>query len=434
MNKKIAIIGAGFSALAAAHYLSKIPNLDITLIDMDSRPGGMAAGFKKENWDWSFEDHYHHVFDSDQAVRKLLEELGLMDQMIYKKTKATTYYNAKAHLLDSPISLLRFNQISFISRLRTGMVLAFLKIIPDGVFLEKYAASDFLKKTMGQEAWEVIWEPLFRSKFGKHKDKINMSWFWARIKPRSQVLGYFTGGFQNLADQLKKSLEAKGVKFLLGYKVENLEKQAGKFHLSLKNLKTKKTKKQHYDLVISTLPSTLFEKIIKLPEFEELRLEGLASMTLLLRLKEKFLTDGTYWMNINEAKWPFVAIVEHDNFMDSRHYNHENLVYLGRYLEVTDSDFKKSALELLNDYKPYLRKINPEFEENLIDVQVAKTPFGQPITKLNHSQKLPKFKTSIDGLYWVSMQHVYPFDRGINHAIKKSRDFVSWLKNELDLV
>ena len=434
MNKKVAIIGAGFSALAAAYDLSKNPDLEITLIDMDTRPGGMAAGFRNKNWDWSFEDHYHHVFDSDRAVRDLLNELGLMDQMIYKKTKATTYYNGKAHLLDSPVSLLKFNQISFISRLRTGIVLAFLKLVPDAIFLEKYAASDFLKKTMGEEAWKVIWEPLFKSKFGKHKDEINMSWFWARVNPRSQILGYFAGGFQNLADQIKSILEKKGVKFLLGYKVESLAKKAGKFHLSLKNLKTKKTKNQHYDLVISTLPSTLFEKIIILPEFKRLKLEGLASMTLLLRLKNKFLTDGTYWMNINEKDWPFVAVVEHDNFMDAKYYNNENLVYLGRYLEVSDGDFKKSAQELLNDYRPYLKKLNPNFEEGLIDVQVAKTPFGQPITKLNHSKKLPQFKTSIDGLYWVSMQHVYPFDRGINHAIKKAREFVAWLKNEENLV
>jgi hypothetical protein len=31
------------------------------------------------------------------------------------------------------------------------------------------------------------------------------------------------------------------------------------------------------------------------------------------------------------------------------------------------------------------------------------------------------------------MQHVYPFDRGINHAIKKARDFVAWLKKEENL-
>jgi protoporphyrinogen oxidase len=432
-KKKIAIIGAGFSGLAAAYDLSKNKNLDISIIDYENRSGGMAAGFKKENWDWTFEDHYHHVFDSDQAFKDFLAELGLLEQMIYKKTKATTYYHGKAHLLDSAISLLSFKEISLLSRLRTGAVLAFLKIVPDSIFLEKYRASQFLQKTMGKQAWEVIWEPLFNSKFARHQDEINMSWFWARVNPRTQTLGYFEGGFQNLAAQIEAKLRERGVKFNFSKKVEKLEKKAGKFQLTLMDLKSKQVKKQQYDLVISTLPSTIFEKMIDLPEFAELKLEGLAALTVLLRLKNKFLKDGSYWMNVNEKGWPFVAVIEHDNFMDAKHYDNESLVYLGRYLEVTDPDFKKTAEQLLDDYRPYLEKINPNFEEDLIEVEVFKSPFAQPVTKVNHSKKLPKFKTSLEGLYWVSMQHVYPFDRGINHAIKKARDFVAWLKKEENL-
>ena len=61
---KIAIIGAGFSGLSAAYYLSK-NGCDVTLYESQDKPGGLAMGFKGDNWEWSLEKHYHHIFASD---------------------------------------------------------------------------------------------------------------------------------------------------------------------------------------------------------------------------------------------------------------------------------------------------------------------------------------------------------------------------------
>lgn len=155
---------------------------------------------------------------------------------------------------------------------------------------------------------------------------------------------------------------------------------------------------------------------------------------MLLRLKNKLLKDGTYWLNVNEKNWPFVAIVEHDNYMSSEYYNGESLVYLGRYLEVNDKEYQKSAQELLNDYRPYLQKISPSFEKDLIEALVFKAPLAQPISFVNQSRYLPKFNTSVPNLYWVCMQHIYPFDRGINHAVKSARKLVAHVKMETSVL
>ena len=59
--KKVAIIGAGFSALSLAwdltHELKQ--ELEITVFDLADRPGGMMAGFSEPAWEWTVEDHYH---------------------------------------------------------------------------------------------------------------------------------------------------------------------------------------------------------------------------------------------------------------------------------------------------------------------------------------------------------------------------------------
>lgn len=430
---KIAIIGAGFGALAAAFDLSKLKDVEIEIIDAYQFAGGMATGIEKDEWQWSLEEHYHHVFDTDKAFKKFLSDLGLRDQLVYQKTKSSTLYNGKIHQIDSPLSLLAFKEISLLSRIRTGLVLAFLKIIPNGVVLEKFKASQFLIATMGKESWKVIWEPLFTSKFGRFKDEINLSWFWARVNPRTAALGYFKGGFKRLADLIVEKLKKTGVKFQFSTKVKKIVKTTDNFILSLTD-RSGSIKNKEYDLVISTLAAPVFSKIIDLPELRQEKLVGLGAMTMLLRLKNKLLEDGTYWLNVNEKNWPFVAIVEHDNYQSSENYNGESLVYLGRYLETSDSNYQKSSQELLNDYLPYLKKISPSFEENLIEALVFKTPFAQPISFVNQSRFLPKFDTSIKNLYWVSMQHVYPFDRGINHAVKSARRLAAHVRMKTSIL
>jgi protoporphyrinogen oxidase len=422
---KIAIIGAGFAGMAAAYDLSQYQDLKIDIYELDQRVGGMAAGFKEKNWQWSLEDHYHHVFDTDQDFRTFVQDLGFANLLIYKKTKSGTLYHGKIHRLDSALSLLRFSEISLWSRLRTGAVLAFLKLLPQGVLLESFTAAEFLPKTMGKEAWKVIWKPLFVSKFGKHYKEINMAWFWARVHPRGQYLGYVSGGFQNLSQKTAAVLRQRGVKIHLQQRLDAIQKLDKGFRLQLSDLRSAQGKKitKEYDQVIITLPSTILRKLLpQLPDAQQPQLKGLAAMTMLLRLKEPLIQDGSYWLNVNEKGWPFVAVVEHDNLMDKKHYGGESLVYLGRYLPAEDEDFKKDAKQLLRDYEPYLLKLNKNFKKILIEASLRKNAFAQPITFRNYQQFLPKYETGWPGFYWISLQHVYPFDRGINHAIRIGRD------------
>ena len=126
-----------------------------------------------------------------------------------------------------------------------------------------------------------------------------------------------------------------------------------------------------------------------------------------------------------------MAVVEHDNLVDSSHYNQESLVYLGRYLPISDQAYQLTAKQLYQQYLPFLRQLNPQVEDSVIDYRLSKAPFAQPLIKLNHSRHLPSMRTSYPNLYWVSMQHIYPFDRGINYAIASAQQLYQVLKVDL---
>ena len=65
---RTAIIGAGITGLTAGYRLSK-KNHQVTLFEKEKFSGGLAAGFKKKNWDWYLELFFHHLFTSDQQAK-----------------------------------------------------------------------------------------------------------------------------------------------------------------------------------------------------------------------------------------------------------------------------------------------------------------------------------------------------------------------------
>ena len=81
---RIAIIGAGFTGLAAAWNAVK-NGFDVDVFESNNYPGGLAAGIKDKSWDWSIEHHYHHIFQTDGDAINLLDEMGLKEDYFLRK-------------------------------------------------------------------------------------------------------------------------------------------------------------------------------------------------------------------------------------------------------------------------------------------------------------------------------------------------------------
>ena len=142
--------------------------------------------------------------------------------------------------------------------------------------------------------------------------------------------------------------------------------------------------------------------------------------------------DGYYWFNLpKSAGFPFLALVEHTNYLPPQHYGGDHILYCGDYLEPDHEYFQLSQEQLLARFAPALRRINPQFTLDWVkNTWLFRTKYAQPVPLLNHSKNIPAIQTPLPGLYFASMSQVYPWDRGTNFAVEIGRRAVRLMNDE----
>ena len=133
-------------------------------------------------------------------------------------------------------------------------------------------------------------------------------------------------------------------------------------------------------------------------------------------------------MNVNDPGYPFMVLVEHTNYMPREDYEGRTLIYLGNYRAMDDPLFQASKDDVLRDFLPHLKRINPAFApEWVTDSWLFSAPFAQPIVTTDYKAHIPPFATPLDGLYVANMFQVYPHDRGQNYSIELAEKLVAAL-------
>lgn len=423
---KIAILGAGFAGLTAANELIKQKH-EVHIFEKSEQSGGAAGGFKRQGWDWYVDYAYHHWFTSDRAILNLCKEIGFTKNMVLHPITATAYptdestknqetnaedlfeeflgKNVRSYKLDSPIDLLKFDRISLIDRLRTGMTLALLKFGPSLDTYHTTAAYTFLKRWMGTRSWEVLWEPLFQHKFDQSWKDINTMFFWARTK-RTAALAYPQGGYQHLANHFSDLLQQRGVSFHYKSEILELHKSSDtKPRFILKGSEPLRFgTSMTFDAVINTLPSPVLLKIEKkvLPESYRKQLskiQYLGAQTVVYETTKPVL-PRTYWLSIALPKSPWMVAVQHTNFVHARHFNNHHILYMATYTN-----------------KPLDEHIWKKKHPNIVWQHSAFIPYAQPLYTTDYHHYMPQTTTPVPGLYIANMERTYPYDRGTNHAV-----------------
>ncbi|HRE29547.1 MAG TPA: FAD-dependent oxidoreductase, partial [Anaerolineales bacterium] len=222
-----------------------------------------------------------------------------------------------------PLFLLRhFPLTDFI---RFGLAGVQLRFSNNWKPLESITAAEWSRKHFGERLYDVLWRPMLVGKFGEENlDVVNMAWLWARLHTRTTRLGTFEGGFQAFMQTLADAVSEQGASIQLNTGARQIRQNPGGWTVETSG------EPGAFDAVISTTsPGAMLRLAPDLPGSYRDQLSGLKNLgavVMVLTLKER-LTDA-YWHNLpKEAGFPFLALVEHTNYIDRSHYGGDHIVY-----------------------------------------------------------------------------------------------------------
>ena len=423
---RIGIIGAGATGLAAAWDFARAGHR-VEIYEAADRVGGLAAGFKDERWDWTLEKFYHHWFANDYEILKLADEMGVRDQIIFPRPKTSYWVDGEIVRSEiSPSALLL--PLSPLATLRMGLAGLFVKLSPRWQPFEGITADAWMRRWMGREAYDKFFKPLLIGKFAEQYDQVPMSFMWARIVKRTLKLGTYIGGFQAFLDDLARQLEQRGVTIHLSVPVRGVAIRGDRPTLIAGG------GEERVDRLLSTtspqLMLRLTEGLATTDYGRQLSaLKSIGGLCVVLALRKPLMPDDTYWLNLpattadkSRSAFPFLALVEHTNYLSSEHYGGDRIVYCGDYAPADHEYFSLGESELVERFLPALKTINPRFKRDWIRKWwVWRAPYAQPVPELHHSRRIPAIETPLPGLFWASMSQVYPWDRGTNYAVEIGR-------------
>ncbi|HIM37707.1 MAG TPA: NAD(P)/FAD-dependent oxidoreductase [Dehalococcoidia bacterium] len=442
---RVGIIGGGAAGLAAAYDLTKAGHY-AQVFEQAPFLGGQASTFQVGGG--RLERGYHHLFVSDTDITDLMVEIGLGEEMAWLESKVGLFRGGKVWDFGTPIDLLRFSPLSLLDRLRVGAFTFWLQKQSNWRKYEHLTARDWLIRWMGKSAYQVIWEPVLRGKFGEYFDRISMTWIWGKFRlrvssrdkgSRKELLGYPMCSFGEVFDVLGQRVVSQGGDVHISSAVKRVvvdEATATGLEVSLPG---RETEIFPYDAVIATTPSYVFTRLV--PPFPDENtateyikmLEGVdyLSAVLMILVLDRPFTDK-YWMTIADADMPFVALIEHTNMIDKELYGGNHILYISNYPKRDSALYRMTPEELLEEFLPHLQKINPNFQRSwVLEYHHHKVDGAQPIVGINYGDQIPSHRTPFKNLYLANTTQIYPEDRGTNYSVRMGRQVARMVMEDL---
>jgi protoporphyrinogen oxidase len=438
---RIAVLGAGVAGLTAARRLA----LGGDAVDVYERwPGlGGQAATLDVGGGHRLERYYHHLFTSDRHIAHLYDEVGLPDELEWRDSSNAFFVQGRQWPFTSPLDLLRFKPLSPLGRVRMGAaVVGIQRFGRRQEAFEQVTAAQWIRRFMGQGAWDHVWGPLLRGKFGDRAEDIAMVWLWSKLTLRRQLegeeargekLGYPRSSWERLLERLAEDVRAHGGRVLIDRPAARLARVGGAFEVtpgapdSFRRGHDPRAFEpggapERYDRVLSTLPSDVFLELCEdlLPAAYAGRLRGVeyyAALCLLLELDRPF--SPFYWTNVADRDLPFIGLIEHTNFVEPERYDGRRFLYVSNYLPHGHELLERSLDEVLDRYTPGLRRVNAGFSRDWVrDAWLFREPAAQPIVTLGYRDRIPPLQTGVPGLVLANTTQVYPEDRGTNYAVR----------------
>jgi len=424
--KRVVVIGGGLSGLAAGYDLVRAGH-HVTILEAADDFGGLASSFRIDGH--PLERFYHFICRADRHLLTLVKELRLTSKLHWRQTHTAFYHDGRYYGFGRPLDLLRFAPVPWMQRVRFGLHVTRSRYRAQWRWLDQIPAKPWLIESVGEQAYNVIWHPLLKVKFGEYHDKISAAWIWHRIwrvassRPsllHGESFGCLEHGTITLVDPLVNWLRAQpNADLRTGVKVRPLAIRDGR----VTQVQVGDTALP-CDAVISTVALPTLDRLVPGQVdayFERARqVKYIGVVCMVLSLTKPF--SRNFWTNINDPRISFNGIIEQTALNQELRRAGLNVVYIPFYLPTTEPRYGAKDEDLLAEYVPMLTLMNPEFSRDWVkEWHVFRAPQAQPVFTTNFVELMPTHATPIRGLYVTDSTQFYPEDRTISAAIEQGR-------------
>jgi protoporphyrinogen oxidase len=405
-----------------AHRLARAGR-HVTLFEAADHLGGLAGAWQLGDVVW--DRHYHVILLSDTALRGVLAELGLADDLTWVETRTGFYTDGRLHSLSNSLEFLRFPPLGLLDKFRLGATIFYASKVRDWRRLERIPVADWLRRWSGRRTTEKIWLPLLRAKLGENYRQASAAFIWAiiarmyaarRTGLKKEMFGYVRGGYARILGRFAEVLADDGVEVRLGAPARRVDTAGGEVRLTLASGDV-----ETFDRMALTLPAPVAARVCPdLTADERDRLQGVQYQGIVcasLLLKQPL--AGYYVTNITDDWVPFTAVIEMSALVDRSAFGGHSLVYLPKYVPPDDPAFALTDEEVRERFVSALERMYPHFRrDDVVAFRVSRVRHVLPISTLNYSERLPPVATSLPGVYLVNSTQIVNGTLNVNETVQ----------------
>ena len=432
-TRHAAVIGGGISGLASAFALADRGHA-VTLFEGEDYLGGLGTTFPYEGG--HLERFYHCILPEDGALQRLIRAVGLGDELLWRGTDMGFMYRGRVYPLNTPTDLLRFGPLSFIDRLRMGLMGMNARRNGLDPGLDSIPVDTWIRKQVGERTFNIVWKPLLEAKIGDQYTGIPALWLSSRMAREKntarEVKGCLKRGYRSLIDAIERALKDRGATIRLGTRIDAIGRDGDAMTLDLKD----GAGRERFDVVVSSSPLVQFQQMTRGlgldPRIADLKLDYQGVVCGVFLMDQPL--SRYYWMPFVDSGALAQGVIEMSNLVPLERSNGKHVTYLINYTHRASPLFQTSDAELLGRYEDDLRRLFPGAGETVADRFLFRAPFVEPIWTLGYDAVRPPTSVLPGRLYMASTAQVYPRVNSWNSMCEVVEGMMPRLFEELDAV
>lgn len=433
---KIGIIGGGFMGMTLAYRLAERGHA-VTVFERDTQLGGLATYHDYGAFSW--DRFYHCILPSDSHLIGLLKDLGLADDLRWRRTLTGFYVDERLHSISSGLEFLRFPLVSLWGKLRLALTLLYCSRLQDWRGLEQITVEEWLIKRCGRATYEKLWKPLLLAKLGENYRRVSAVFIWSYIKRifmardasvKKEHLGYVSGGYKAVFARLEALVRLHGGGIRTGVTVKRVSAGVdGGLVVDVED------EALHFDKVVFTSPVNVLQAVASTD------LVGVAGGSAAVEylgvvcgvLVTRRPVVPYYVVNIADGRIPFTGVIGMSNLVATDETAGCHLTYLPKYVLSTDPFLRLPDDEVRRVFAEGLRVMFPDLPADDVHALHINRAFKvQPLQVLDYSSLVPRVTTRHPDFFVLNTAQFVNATLNNNEVARAVHEFVGDYQDRLE--